>query len=141
MDDKIYVNAIKITLCNNEQNPEGLKDKYLNRKISAHLDKLGFKEMRGRDNTASFFKLKKEDFDEIVIPICPELSIISTLPTLSTQKHIKCNNNGVDGVVIGVDESKDGVVISGENGDNVDKNKEKENKFDYSKTKPEVIKI
>lgn len=82
--NKIYVNDIKIAYCSKQNNSTGLEDKYLNRNISSHLDKLGFKELRGRDNKASFFEVTKKIYHEIVAPICPTLSYQSTSLPLST---------------------------------------------------------
>jgi len=124
--NKVYINSIKIAYCNAKGDEEGRKDIYLNRNISNHLDKLGFKEFRDRDNKLAFFAITKEIFNEIVSPICPNIVFLSppSPPSpLNDKLNIKNNKRSVDEVVIGVDsknKNKKKVVMSGENGDNGD---------------------
>jgi len=118
--NKIYVNAIKVNFCALKNDDQGLKDIYLNRNISGHLDKLGFEEFRDRDNKASFFSIDVSIFNEIVSPICPELVILSTSSTPSTLLHINNNKKSGDGVAIGGDKKNQEVVMVVINGDNVD---------------------
>lgn len=73
---KIYVDAIKKNYLAVKGVEVNSGDVYLNRTISQHLDKLGFKEFRKRDKVASFFNIDITLFNEIVVPICPELVAI-----------------------------------------------------------------
>jgi len=86
--NKIYVNDIKMVYCKKQNIQNGIENKYLNRNISSHLDNLGFKELRGRDNKGSLFEINKKIYNEIVAPICPTLSIPSTSSSLSTQSTL-----------------------------------------------------
>ena len=101
---KIYVDSIKYNYCNLSCNEFGKRDIYLNRNISGHLDKLGFKETRGRDKKASYFAVNSSIFNEIVSPICPNLTILSTSSPSSTPLYIKDNKKSGDGVVIDGDD-------------------------------------
>lgn len=86
--NKIYVKDIKTAFCHKQNNPSGLTNKYLNRNISSHLDNIGFKDLRSRDNKASFFEVTKEIYNEIVAPISPTLAFPSTNSSLSTQSTL-----------------------------------------------------
>ena len=117
--DKIYVDSIKTSYCN-LKGDEGDNNIYLNRNISSHLDKLGFKELRGRDKKASYFAVNQEIYNEIVAPICPNLAFSSTSSTLSTPLSINNKRKGGDGVVIGGDKENEKVVMVAIDGENVD---------------------
>jgi len=116
--NKIYVNDIKKAFCQNQNDQEGLNNKYLNRNISSNLDKLGFKELRSRDNKASFFEVTKEIYQGIVAPICPSLAYPSTCSPSSTLSTPKLDIKVVK------------VGINGENGDTP-----KGKRIDFSKSK------
>ncbi len=139
--NKVYINSIKFAYCNAKGDEEGKKDIYLNRNISNHLDKLGFKEFRDRDNKLAFFAITKEIFNEIVSPICPNIVFLSppSPPSpLNDKLHIKNNKKSVDEVVIGVDsknKNKKKVVMSGENGENGDTWRLEDNKKSDKKDK------
>lgn len=51
----------------------GRDEKKASKTISSHIDKLGFKEFRKRDDEGSFIELSKELFDNIANTICPNL--------------------------------------------------------------------
>jgi len=118
--NKIYVEMIKNQFCLNKKSSEEKDNIYLNRNISKHLDQLGFKECRKRDNKASYFEVDKNIFNEIVSPICPNLVFLSTLSTLSTQQHTKQEKKSVDNVAISGDKKNKKVVMVAISGDNVD---------------------
>jgi len=134
-DTKVYVNGIKIRYCQQQNKNESLEDRYLNRNISNHLDKLGFKELRKRDNRGSYFLVNEQEFNEIVNPICPELAISSTPSTPSTPLHINNINNSVDGMSISDDKNPKKVTIVTISDENVDgrdmKGKNNSNKIDF----------
>ncbi len=150
--DKIYVEAIKRVYCLDKGDEEGLKDPYLNRNISNHLDKLGFKELRDRDRNGSFFAVTKGIFDEVVCPICPNLAFLSSPSSQSSHLPINNNKKSDDKMKI-CDDSKvssvTNVMINDENDDTYEKeatssfNKFKNNSLDNSteNMKVEVIKI
>lgn len=102
---KVYVNDIKIRYCGNISSSEGLHDRYLNRNISMHLDKLGFKEFRKRDHQSSYFELDKEIFDKIIGSTVPELAF-------DINKVVKANfkDESVAIVAIDVDDLSGGGV-------------------------------
>jgi len=91
--------------CKKQNIQNGISDKYLNRNISSHLDNLGFKELRGRDNKGSLFEINKKIYNEIVAPICPTLAFPSTSSSLSTQSTLIQDTNVAK------------VVMDGESGD------------------------
>jgi len=118
--DKVYVADIKNRYCELKKDEEGKKDIYLNRNISNHLDKLGFKELRNKDRNGSYFYVTKNTFNEIVSPICPNLTILSSQSSQSSQLHIKEQKNDDDRVTISDDKIKEDVTkvtISDENDD------------------------
>jgi mRNA-degrading endonuclease YafQ of YafQ-DinJ toxin-antitoxin module len=117
---KIYVDDIKQKFCDLKGSLDGLNDIYLNRNISNHLDKLGFKELRNRDKKASYFGVDLSTFNEIVNPICPNLVDLSTSSTPSPSLNIKEQEKGDDKVVINVDSKKEEVVMVAIDGENVD---------------------
>lgn len=125
-NNKLYVNNIKIELCMQTKNSHGLEDRYLNRNISSHLDKLGFKELRQKDRNGAFFYVTKKIFDETVGPICPDLTILSTSSSHSSQYNKynnKYNNNGDDRVTIRDDNSGQNVtkvMINDESDDTIE---------------------
>ena len=86
--------------------------------ISAHLDKLGFKEFRMRDQTASYIQITPELFETIIGSICPTFSTYSTYSPYYKEKKEK---NNVEGMVNDGEEEKNNkmvnMVINGENGD------------------------
>ena len=118
--NKIYVNDIKMAYCKKQNIQNGISDKYLNRNISSHLDNLGFKELRGRDNKGSLFEINKKIYNEIVAPICPTLAFPSTSSSLSTQSTLIRESNVAK------------VAMSGENGET---EAIKIDKFDFSESK------
>ena len=128
--DKIYVNAIKVNYCALKNDDQGLKDMYLNRNISNHLDKLGFKEFRNRDMKASYFSIDESIFNEIVSPICPELVILSTSSTSSTSLHINNTKKHGDDMVIDGDKKNQDMVMMAINGENVDCKRDGDGKKD-----------
>lgn len=50
-----------------------------NKKISSRLDKLGFKEYRAKDKLGSYFEFSLDVWKNIITPICPDLSSLSSL--------------------------------------------------------------
>jgi len=130
---EVYVNMIKLFYLELVKNQEGVHDIYLNRNISSHLDKLGFKEFRKRSNKASYFEVTQQIFDEIVIPICPDLAFTSPPSPPSTQNRENRENNSVDGMVMDVDKNNKKVVMVAINGDDVDVQE-----FEESQDKPLV---
>jgi len=107
-NDRVYVNAIKRNYCALKDDDSGLKDIYLNRNISTHLDKLGFKELRDKDRNGSYFFVTKETFNEIVSPISPNLALLSSPSSHSSHLPIKDTNNSDDKTTIRDDkENKD----------------------------------
>jgi len=96
--DKIYIKDIAEELNKNAEK------KTSNKTISTHLDKLGFKEFRTRDNQASCLEINKSVFEVIVNPICPTLS---TYSTYSTQNRGNEEKNSVEEVVNSVENKKD----------------------------------
>ena len=109
--DKIHVELIKYAFCNAKGDEDGKKDIYLNRNISKHLDKLGFKELRNKDSKGSFFAVTKDIFNEIVNPICPKLSFLSSPSSLSSHLPIKEENNYDDSMMMNEDKEKKDVTI------------------------------
>lgn len=85
---RIYVNAIKQCFCDLKNDDVGRNDIYLNRNISNHLDRLGFKEVRDKDRNGAFFCVSADIFNEIVGPICPKLTILSSPSSPSSQDSI-----------------------------------------------------
>ena len=57
--------------------------------VSAHLDKLGFKEFRERDRHGSILRIDKNIYETIVSPICPNFSTYSTYSTQNKEKDEK----------------------------------------------------
>ena len=76
LQQKIYLDMIREAYFKAFGTAEGQDNKYQNRTISNHLDKLGFKEFRKRDKVANYFSVLKKDFNEIIKPICPQLVIV-----------------------------------------------------------------
>ncbi len=137
-ETKVYVNGIKVRYCQMQNKLDSLNDKYLNRNISNHLDRLGFKDVRDRDKKASYFSVNSELYDQIVVPLCPELAISPTPSTPSTPLQENNSNNDVDKVVMGGDGDSKKVVMVAIDGDNVDDNGVELNKNDDANSKPDV---
>ncbi len=78
--DKVYVKDIHDQLPESQYKPKP-------RTISGKLDKLGFRDFRGKDRNGSFFKIDSSLFEGIIVSICP--SIFSSQSSQSSQ------NNGV----------------------------------------------
>ena len=91
--------------------PAGIKDIYLNRNMSNHLDKLGFKELRSKDRKGSYFAVNKDIFNEIVSPICPDLAFLSSPSSPSSQLHINSNKKGDDSITISDDKKEKDVTM------------------------------
>lgn len=100
----IYVEAIKKNYCGLKGDSSGIEDPYLNRNISGHLDKLGFKELRDKDRVGSFFSITKDIFNEIVNPICPKLSFLSSQSSPSSHLYINDSKKRDDSMTISDDE-------------------------------------
>ena len=89
--NKIYIKEISNEL-NRTLNE---KDRIFEKTISAHLDKLGFKEFRTRDSLGSFILIDKCVYETIVSPSCPNLSNYSSDSSYSSQikgKQAKIND-------------------------------------------------
>ena len=123
--NKIYVDDIKIVFCEKQNNFSKSGNKYLNKNISSHLDNLGFKDLRRRDNRASFFEITKEIYNEIVAPICPTLAFSPKSSPFSTQPTPNQETEVVE------------MVISGGNGDVCEERIDEIN-FPESKIKEEL---
>ena len=122
--EKIYVDAIKVNYCFAKGDEQGLKDIYLNRNISNHLDKMGFKEFRDRDKKKSFFAVTRDIFNEIVAPISPNLIILDSITTPSTpfrkerkkdlddktKKGVDGGDNGDGGDVLEIERKKENIL-------------------------------
>ena len=67
-ESTIYINNISQIFNENKDK------KYANKTISAHLDKLGFKEYREKNRIGSFLNITPEIFEIIVSPIIPDFS-------------------------------------------------------------------
>ncbi len=133
--NKIYVEGIKRNYCALKGNEEGLKDPYLNRNISHHLDKLGFKELRKKDRNGSYFSATRDVFNEIVVPICPELAFLSSPSPPSSQLEDithKKNKKGDDSMTIGDDKKRQDVTMVTINDDDDDGRKEEGINFEDS---------
>jgi len=79
--NKIYIKELS-----NELNAvSGDKDRIAEKTISAHLDKLGFKEFRTRDSSGSFIRIDKNTYETIVAPTCPNLSNYSSHSSFSSE--------------------------------------------------------
>ena len=109
--EKIYTNAIKKNFCSAKGDEQGLKDIYLNRNISNHLDKIGFKEFRDKDRNGSFFAVTNEVFNEIVSPMCPDLVILSSPSSHSSHLYIKEDKKRDDTMTISDDKKNEDVTI------------------------------
>jgi hypothetical protein len=106
---KIYIDRIK-EIFNWQQGNEDQKENiYLNRNIALHLKKLGFD--KKRDNQGAYIYVNKSLFDDIVSPICPNLSFLSTSSTLSSPLCINNLKKSDDMVTIGDDNKKEKVTI------------------------------
>lgn len=124
LSGKIYVNEIKLTYCSLKGDKNGETDIYLNRNISSHLDKLGFKEMRNKDRKGAFFSVNKISYDGIVAPVCPALAFLSSSIITSSHKQLKDNEKCDDAMTISDDKNKKSVTmmtISDENDDTYEK--------------------
>lgn len=99
---KIYVQAITDKL------NEVQERKTNSRSVSAHLDKLGFKDFRERDRFGSNLQINKEIYEIIISPICPSLP---TQPTQPTHLHINSNKNDDEEVKVGDGCEKNGVTV------------------------------
>lgn len=88
-----------------------------NKSISSRIDKLGFKELRGRDNQKSYYEINKSIFDEIISPITNDFSTQSPQSPLS-----KVNSNKKSGkeVVKSVEYKNKDNKKSGEYGEDGD---------------------
>lgn len=86
---KIYIKEVSNELNINSSE----KEKISERSISAHLDKLGFKEFRTRDYLGSFLTLEKKVFETIVLPSCPNLLDSSSQPSSSSGDKGKWTKN------------------------------------------------
>jgi len=86
---KIYIKEVSSEININS----GEKEKISERSISAHLDKLGFKEFRTRDYLGSFLTLEKEVFETIVLPSCPNLLDSSSQPSAPSENKGKWVKN------------------------------------------------
>lgn len=85
-ETKIYMKDIARIL------NEGSQDKTAEKTISAHLDKLGFKDFRDKDMNGSYLQIDKNIFDIIVSPICPSLSFYSSYSSYNKEKEEKKND-------------------------------------------------
>lgn len=115
--NKHYVDRIKEFYLRDK----GEEDKgniYLNRNISQHLKNLGFD--KDRDGQGTYIISNLEIFDEIVSPICPQLSFLSTSSTSSTQNKVNELNKSEDSVKIDEDKKNEIVKIVKINVDNED---------------------
>lgn len=83
--NKIYIREISVEI--NKTTNE--KEKVTERSISAHLDKLGFKEFRTRDRAGSFVKIDRSSYETIVAPTCPNLLNSSSQPSQPIQLNEK----------------------------------------------------
>ena len=103
MNKEQFITILQSCLLKGDE--EGLSNIYLNRNISTHLDKLGFQEFRNKDRHGSYFSMGLDIFNEIVSPICPDLS--------SPSSHISINSikKSDDKVTISDDELKKSVTI------------------------------
>lgn len=126
--EKVYIESIKRKYCLNIGDTEKLKDRYLNRNISSHLDKFGFKEFRNKDREGSYFAVGSDVFNVIITPICPELVFLSSPSSHSSQSNVKQPKTCDDKVTMRDDDpQKDvtNVTIGDENDDDLDMNREK----------------
>ena len=73
---------------------EKLSEGY-NRTISARLDNLGFKELRGKDRIGAYFSISQGIWEIIISPICPELSLQQNLEINRHKHHNRHNNNNL----------------------------------------------
>lgn len=76
--------------------------------LSAHLDRLGFKEYRERDERGSKLNITKEIFEAIVSPICPSLSSYSSYSSYSQGK----DNKKDDEDMTNADESNNSILTN-----------------------------
>jgi len=70
--------------------------KVANKTISAHLDKIGFKEFREKNMYGSHLNLTKEIYENIVAPLIPDFSSYSSY---SSDLHINSINNNDEGMM------------------------------------------
>ncbi|MFA5723665.1 MAG: hypothetical protein WC979_05385 [Candidatus Pacearchaeota archaeon] len=69
---KIYLEAIR----QEHKNIYGFENEpKSNKSISAHLDKLGFKDLRDKDMYGAFYDIDRKSFDEIITPITKDFLI------------------------------------------------------------------
>jgi hypothetical protein len=75
-----------------------------NKTISSKLDNLGFKELRKKDMTGSYFEITQDTFETIVAPICPDLSSYSSYSSENNELKLK-NKKSNDESMMNDDES------------------------------------
>lgn len=71
--------------------PSGKHDVDLNikpRTVSNRMDNLGFKELRHKDRSGSYFEIPPGVFETIVAPLCPEIVKKSSQSSQSSQLGI-----------------------------------------------------
>jgi hypothetical protein len=86
---KIYMKSIAEILNRN------FTEKTVEKTISNHLDKVGFKDYRRKDMTGSFLQIDKDIFEIIISPICPSLSSYSSYSSFYKGKEEKTNDENM----------------------------------------------
>lgn len=98
--DRIYVNAIRNKF--NDLYPTikkngdvEVKDVGFNKTISTKLDKIGFKEVKDKDDKGAYYQITKSIFDEIVSPITSDFSSNSSNSSEKEDKNYNKNDDSM----------------------------------------------